>query len=642
MFQNFFTKILYKQGSDNNEVARHINNMCKMHSHEIWKKLMSIYYEDEQQKSEIIDEKKFYDGWNNTMRFYLKGGKATLDSIERIIDSFKEQESIKIPEELSLIDITQPQYQKSGIFKAFYHEFSKSTEDSDFDFCFLLHPSLIQSKQHAADRKLTKIIKDHSIIMNNEFLDLNLNSKFIEFINKNIMQLYNTIRSFDEEQLLYFTEQQVNFFNTLNNENYQQKLKFEYENESQSVQSVAKKVQIDTDIFYLYRIIIPLKFVDNESNRIFSNLSNKLFAECIDISFSVKSDVANMLWTKSSLDVILKPLYPLYLFDYPIKKISNAFMYPVVSSSYQINDILVVLSEADPNKPQKRCKRFLEQLYFACAEEQMPSLPSKIMIGKSIYNLMQQEENECNELNSIMTLSKQTENTFEFEVKLRNLDQFEQWCKKSTYNKVNLSWSSQCNFISKDKLITYVQNLVGSLYDYSSKNTKPAHYYNLPYDLLKSTTNFICEFYKQLLLLDVCIILLLIDGEFHKFTNDQIEKWNVLQNYFTIERNTDGDMFLNNSSNITYTYNQQTLGINYIKTLKLKLMSSNEVKSKIIKIILKSLDTFISISSSTNEYYHLSIIGNVKKEIKNVLNSKDEEKNVYASFLHLLNSFTLK
>ena len=71
-------------------------------------------------------------------------------------------------------------------------------------------------------------------------------------------------------------------------------------------------------------------------------------------------------------------------------------------------------------------------------------------------------------------------------------------------------------------------------------------------------------------------------------------------------------------------------------------MSSNEVKSKIIKIILKSLDTFISISSSTNEYYHLSIIGNVKKEIKNVLNSNDEEKNVYASFLHLLNSFTLK
>jgi hypothetical protein len=72
VIQNYVTTILYLP-----EFNEKINNSIKNASLIIWKELLDTLYKDEGW-SDIYDLETF---WNGFYRFFLKGGKATLQTI---------------------------------------------------------------------------------------------------------------------------------------------------------------------------------------------------------------------------------------------------------------------------------------------------------------------------------------------------------------------------------------------------------------------------------------------------------------------------------------------------------------------------------------------------------------------------------
>ena len=64
--------------------------------------------------------------WDHFLRFYLKGGKATLKSVNDYLQTSQGNEN--------------------KIAQIFYDELKRHTLDSDWDFCLALHPSLVNNK----------------------------------------------------------------------------------------------------------------------------------------------------------------------------------------------------------------------------------------------------------------------------------------------------------------------------------------------------------------------------------------------------------------------------------------------------------------------------------------------------------------
>jgi hypothetical protein len=495
VFQNYFTSILYEKPSiivsekdevKKNNVSERINSILKNSSMRIWGEIINAFYsqyKDDNNTSKDCVKK----GWDEHCRFYLKGGKSTMEFIKSIIYTENEGGAVS----LGFMPSTN---HKSNIAKAFYQELSYNTDDSDYDFCFVVNPSLLNTERNENfipfNRKLHKIIKAEKNILEEEIKGIF--SDLLERINSSYNQK-TKLKTLVKESYDYFTSSEKAVFdeflsNTLN-EPY-----FNFIGGKSYIDYVEKKVVIPTDTFFLHRLIIPFNF-ENEIMT-FPTIDNKLFAECIDVSFSGIKEVTEKLWKHTELNNILRPL--IHLDD-----ISN-FSYPVAGLHYQLNDIVVILSEQNPNKPQKRCKRLIEQLYFSCMEENLPSLPSTIHIGKTVYNLMK-EEGDCNILNDIMTFKKQIkikdEIVYVFEVNesIKNIENFELWCRKSKYSGISLSWESQCNvdFISKEELRRRIINICKDDFNVSLIETFK--------DFEKS---YVCILYKNLILISVILSIL--------------------------------------------------------------------------------------------------------------------------------------
>ena len=519
IFQNYFTKLLYEKPtsaiSPNGEIKKYevyttINEILKESALRIWLKIIDFFYtEFEGDEPSIIELVK--KGWDEYCRFYLKGGKSTLEFINGIINRYKEGY------EESTEDFYPSQNHKSNIAKAFYQELKYNTDDSDFDFCFVVKPELLSNSNFIRiNRKISKLIKKEA----NDIEAHKIFPDFLERINNTYNQK-NILKKLIEESITNFTpEEQVIFNDFLNVCDTIQEPYFKFMKEDKYIKAIEKKVTIPTDTFYLHRIVIPFKFEDEKMK--FPTVEDKLFAECIDISFSSNEKVNRKLWMQSGLDKILRPLLCLD----EMKKSDQVFSYPVVGLHYQLNDIVIILSENSPNKPQKRCKRLIEQLYFSCMEEKLPELPSIIHIGKTVYELMQ-EENECKALNSIMkfktSIKIKEEEVYVFEINesLRDIEKFELWCNKSFYKEnINLKWESQCNidFLSKEELRRRIINICKEDFNVTVKE-----------EFKEFNKMYLCVLYKNLILIST--ILNIWEG--HRDINLEdtlISNWKVKDN----------------------------------------------------------------------------------------------------------------
>jgi len=481
VFQNYFTTLLYEKPSillsesgnvKSYNIADYINKELKESSKRIWSKVIDHFYDVYKDDNNTIQDvvKK---GWEEYCRLYLKGGKSTLEFIKSALDSYKSGSN------------------KGNIAKALYHDLKYNTDDSDYDFCFVLNPALLTDSNYIRiNRKLQKIIKEEKFLINISPIIPDL----LERINSPFNQK-KILKKLVLESYHYFTPEEQNLFDEFLrqcdniNESY-----FNFTQKDTLIDFIEKKVKLTTDTFFLHRLVIPFKFVDEKFN--FPTVKDKLYAECIDISFSSIKEVTEKLWNKTDLNNILRPL--LYLDK------EHTFNYPIVGLHYQLSDIVIILSEQNPNKPQKRCKRLIEQLYFSCMEEKLPELPSIINIGKSVYELMQQE-GECEALNKILTFEKsitiKEEEVYVFKLNdsIRDIEKFELWCKNSYYNNISLSWESQCNidFISKQELIRRIINICKEDFNVTIKD----YFYD-------NSKRHLCILYKHLLLITVISSLL--------------------------------------------------------------------------------------------------------------------------------------
>jgi hypothetical protein len=493
VFQNYFTTLLYSKPTiktlDNGEVKKYdvgdriniiLKSTCKM----IWEKLIERFFYKEIDTTDIKEQVK--NNWDNYFRFYLKGGKSTLEFIKSISYIDKEYGE-------TTMDFLPSSNHKSNISKAFYYDLINSTDDSDFDFCFVLNPTLMNDSNYIRhNRPIAKIMKNMTYEINGDIKSLM--PDFLELIN-DVYNQKTILKRLIEDSIQYFTpkEQEV-FKDFIYSCDSLKEPYFKFESDigmfHSYIKALESKVTIPTDTFYLHRLVLPIKFSDKSI--VFPTTDGKLFAECIDISFSKDIKVTEKLWKHTELNSMLRPLY--YIDE------DYIFSYPIAGLSYQLNDIVVILSENEPNKPQKRCKRLIEQLYFSCMEEKLPEVPSLIHIGKKVYELMKQE-GDCKALNEIMTFKESINDIYIFELSksIRNIEDFEVWCRSNSYYNINLSWESQCNinFISKEELRRRIINICRDEFDIDVKEEFK--------DFEKS---YICILYKNLILISVILSIL--------------------------------------------------------------------------------------------------------------------------------------
>jgi len=490
VFQNYFTSMLYDKEKiilDKDEVYKYdvstkMNEIIKSSCSNIWQKIVKEYMTNELDPGKTSEDVIVSKEWSDYCRFFLKGGKSTLEYIRGVMKEYSKSDSVN----------------KGNIAKAFYSQYIADSSDSDFDFCFVLNPDLMDNSNCMRhQRKLAKIIKEERHVMLDKTRDI------LPLLLNHINRPYNqrTILSkLIRESINEFTDKERVIFNDfllkcddLEEPYFRFKLKevSVVNFDKKGIEFIEKKVKLPTDTFYLSRLVIPFSFEEEFS---FPTIGDKLFAECIDISFSIDKEQAKKLWIKTDINSLLRPL------KYLDKEYS--FTFPVIGIDYQLNDLVLILSEESPNKPIKRCRRFIEQLYFNCIEEKLPSLPKDIFIGKSIYTLMK-EENECSLLDNIITFKKEVNDMYLFELKEEFMvfSKFEKWCMSNNVKGISLSWESQCNsdFIGKEELKTRIKLICKN--DFSGIKINEEY-------LNKYSKSYLCYLYKNLLLISVVLDLI--------------------------------------------------------------------------------------------------------------------------------------
>jgi len=492
LFQNFFTKLLYSKDSkvQNVNLSKMANALCEKACTKLWKSFIERFYYDhdiwgnERTLNECVET-----GWEHIARIYLKGGKSTLSVIKSILENLK--------------DVTS-----KNITRAFFMEIRRNTDDSDFDFCFLLNPLRFSRDLIQESKYILEAIVNHMIEDMREELEKEMMILLLSLCNDSYYQcrlIYDDIKKgkliqyFTQPEQKILTEFMKDSERRIQQSSYSEPAFFQFTVDFPLVAGTNKSVMLDNNSFFLMRIFIPLHFINNEYDSVFrsstSTISGKLFAECIDISISLTQEENEALWKKTSSDDILRPLKYLdtnhsFNDEEETKESTTQFFhYPIVDLSYQMNDLLNIVSEATPNKPEKRCRRLIEQLYFSCINEKLPSLPETIRIGETIHKLMNENtKNDCSDLHKLIRFTGEVEYTnsgqsvyvYETIEAIRNLDVFEKWCKERSFS---LAWESSCSTITKMELQNRIQYILG---------ISPGNDWS---------KQFVCSLYKDLILI---------------------------------------------------------------------------------------------------------------------------------------------
>ncbi len=473
LFQNYFTSCLYKSNSASEDHFQKrsnivISNACS----ELWKLFRETFYRP--------NEALF--GWDNIIRLYLKGGKSTL---------------LDMPGETT----------RNNIARLFYSTINTETSDSDYDFCAVVNPVFVD--------ELERFKPDIDFIMGRVFNKLKQELHLLELeqllgdINSHYFQYKILFSSLIRDNLLTeFTNPRdqsvlnsfISYCN-VNSANSNVSGFFKFSLSDEPLGNSESLVNLTTDQFYLYRIFINFTLENHDIDL----CRNKYFAECIDVSLSTNLEVTRLLWNKTSLDRIQHNVQG---FD-P----NGYFLYPVVGLDYQLDDIIHIIAETSPNKPDKRCKRFIEQLYFSCINQKLPNLPEIITIGKDVHDLMISEntntdrdrdlECNCSLLENILDYVRQyrinDQEFYEYTPKqsISSLGNFEDWCREQT--DYNLKWESSCNleFISKEVLITSLITMNNELFP--NEEAIPRH-------KLENLTKYtLCFIYKDLICIETIL-----------------------------------------------------------------------------------------------------------------------------------------
>jgi hypothetical protein len=491
-FQTYFTNALYQfsYGSINNNINEEVkflwDKMCK----EIYTNinivdLLNIDRSLVRNSNtwDINPEKNIIKVmWDHFLRFYLKGGKATLRSVNEYLQTTKGQDN--------------------KIAQIFYDELVKNTLDSDWDFCLALHPSLVNNK---------------NII---ELLDLFLKKK-LNIIKDELIRSWN-IRIFEYEQYINNIETQKQFLlKELNNSilllttlsisptisntrkqttlNKIEELSLLIESLHNNIPIIFKCKSFDTlflnvdkkevgvygierELFKLYRVIFSFEdtYIINNT-QMHSVFPSKMFAEIIDISLSLSEQVNEKLFSKTSLNQMLNPIRNIQL-------VQDSQDFPIAGLAYQLNDNIVILSELNPSKPVKRLTRFIEQLKMYCLKQEVPKLPSSINISKNMIIKMMEEKDwsmfesifDTKDLpnKEMINLSNQLFYEIKFKDNLNNLKEFEKWCidnkiewfnttetKEDIINLIlELFRKNDYNYTSKDSLLKFSKKQLTSLF----------------------------------------------------------------------------------------------------------------------------------------------------------------------------------
>jgi hypothetical protein len=440
-FQSYFTKLLYKYKNG------YINNIIHSEVSYLWDNICQTLYKDlnihqilnlDKTSPDIIKQM-----WKKYLRFYLKGGKATLKAVHAYLNTNKGSDN--------------------KIAQIFFDELVNNTADSDWDFCLALHPYFID-KPYIIDHI------DVYIVNRLKFISDRLKSSFKQHFSS--FQAYINDLSNQETELI------PELINTLNLINYIKQLPSTTENKILSLNQKEKEINmliddIKKDIsiifkikdieplflnvdkndngirekFKLYRIVCS--FEDHyhiQNTRIQSVFPTKMFSEIIDISFSLSREVNEDLFIKSSLEQMLNPIRNI---DFQV----DIQDYPIAGLAYQIEDNIIILTELNPSKPVKRFQRFIEQIKIYCLRQNTPQLPENINISKGMILKMMDDSSWriFKTIFDIKTLpSKQIiidNNQLFYNLKIqdrfKNLSQFEKWCSEHDIEWFNLDESKE-------------------------------------------------------------------------------------------------------------------------------------------------------------------------------------------------------
>lgn len=465
-FQSYFTTLLYQflDGSINQDIHNEIKNLWMRVCKDLYKnfKILDVLQLDPQllrhEYEYNVDSNKNIVKimWNRFLRFYLKGGKATLRAVDNYLQTEKGIQN--------------------QIAQIFYDELKRTTLDSDWDFCLALHSSLLDNKwiielidsflKTNLDNIKQRLYQNWTqrISLFQDYVnDIKNQQKFLVKEIKNSISLLNTLieNSSSETKKQTALNQRKELTELLDSIEYNIPILFSYKKENPFhtlFLNVDKKeitmYGIERELFKLYRVIFSFEQQYTvKGNQVNSVFPSKMFGELIDISLSLSPEVNNDLFKKSNLSQMINPIR--YIEFYP-----ETQDYPIAGLAYQLKDNIVILSELNPSKPLKRIHRFIEQLKIYCLKQEVPELPHSIHISKNmILKLMEEPEFESifnvSDLPSKDIIKSNEQLFYEVHIKenLKQMKNFEQWCTEQ-----QIPWFDINE--TKDDIIELIESLL--------------------------------------------------------------------------------------------------------------------------------------------------------------------------------------
>ena len=432
-------------------VNKHLNNACYL----IWYSLLLNYPNND--KSLV---------WNQIFRFYLKGTKTFISILEKYKKEIQQYNHLSEPQNYTeledkndkdqyyyLEDNNQTQELPSSedFTKVIAQELIKNSKDSDFDFTFCCNPSDIATYHTFHVEMIQKSLDITQRYLQEHLLnDLHLKT-FIDLCNlpsnqKKLFESITTYKSYfdshDRKTMRYIADK-------ISKGQY-----FHFDIDDIKLINCdiedPKRTVTDLDEFYLFRVVLKMKCTEN------LNITFPFFSELIDISFSIKPDIAKKLWENSTLNNMI---HPINLID----EINN-YGYPIANLNYLIDDNILILQEQDPNKPAKRCKNLLNFIKLNCIEQNLPELPNEIVIFHKVYDQLMKEDCSTFLFKELFILKNQTSEwiTFSVNPKFQSLIEFEKWCVQQ-----NLSFENNilCRSMLKHELVLNCYNYISHFVD---------------------------------------------------------------------------------------------------------------------------------------------------------------------------------
>jgi hypothetical protein len=410
--------------------------------------------------------------WNQYFRFYMKGTKTFIKTLENYKAKNKyDNEKIKFDydkkynnayeekssEYFDSYDEKELQYidKPEDFTKIISQELIRKSVDSDFDFTFCSNPDDIKNFHLVYGQFIQRSLEIAQQYLRENLLNKRCLQRYVELCNlpDNQKKLKESIKKYmhyfgskDRKTMKYIVEQ-------IEKNNF---LLFDIDDIelSNCDQENLFRTVTEIDEFYLFRVVLKMKCSG-------LNITFPFFAELIDISYSIKEDIGRKLWKNSTLNNMI---YPVNLID-----TFNNFGYPIANLNYLIDDTIFILQEQDPNKPEKRCEKLLNFIRLNCIEQSLPSLPNEIVIFQKIYDLLLKEECSKFLFQDLFKYKDQKDDwiTFEINSKFQSLDTFEKWCIEQ-----NLLFENKVECFNKTKnelilvCLRYINNLIDKINDF--------------------------------------------------------------------------------------------------------------------------------------------------------------------------------